>query len=140
VKLVIDASVTLKWLLLGANNEQNLVEAQAVLTSIVTDAAIMIQPPHWLAEVLAVIARLQPQDVQLALATMLDMDVVRPVTGKTYLRAAELSIRLNQHLFDTLYHALALEEGATLITADERYFRAASSEGAIQQLSTYLGA
>jgi predicted nucleic acid-binding protein len=137
VKLVIDASVTLKWLLLGANNEQNLVEAQAVLTSIVTDAAIMIQPPHWLAEVLAVIARLQPQDVQLALATMLDMDVVRPVT---YLRAAELSIRLNQHLFDTLYHALALEEGATLITADERYFRAASSEGAIQQLSTYLGA
>jgi predicted nucleic acid-binding protein len=135
VKLVIDASVTLKWLLQDANDEQDLAGAQAVLKSIVTEAAIMIQPPHRLAEVLAVIARRQPQDAQLALVTMLDMDTVCPVDSKTYLRAVVLSHRHKQHLFDTFYHALALEHGATLITADDRYYRAASGEGAVQQLS-----
>jgi hypothetical protein len=34
-------------------------------------------------------------------------------------------MELKQHLFDTYYHAVALEaEDATLITVDERYLRA----------------
>ena len=35
-----------------------------------------------------------------------------------------MALRLGQHLFDTLYHAVALHTpGATLVTADKRYFK-----------------
>ena len=53
-------------------------------------------------------------------------------------RACEMAIDLKQHLFDTLYHAVALETpGAMLITADERYFRAARSIGGISRLKDW---
>jgi predicted nucleic acid-binding protein len=50
----------------------------------------------------------------------------------------EMAIQLRQHLFDTLYHAVALETAdAVLITADERYFRAARSIGGIARLKDW---
>ena len=56
-----------------------------------------------------------------------------------YRRAAEISTALNHHLFDTLYHAVALEEGATLVTADEAYFTKAKGLGAIERLADFSG-
>ena len=39
-----------------------------------------------------------------------------------YLKAVELSIALNHHLFDTIYHAaVLLHPNAVFITADDRY-------------------
>jgi predicted nucleic acid-binding protein len=52
-------------------------------------------------------------------------------------RAAGLSISLNHHLFDTLYHAVALEEGATLVTADETYFAKAGYLGGMMLLAKF---
>lgn len=53
-------------------------------------------------------------------------------------RAAHLSIEINHHLFDTLYHAVALEhEDALLVTADERYYRKAERYGTIAPLSDW---
>jgi predicted nucleic acid-binding protein len=52
-------------------------------------------------------------------------------------RAADLSISLKHHLFDTLYHAVALEEGATLVTADEAYFAKAKHLGGIELLADF---
>jgi predicted nucleic acid-binding protein len=52
-------------------------------------------------------------------------------------RAADLTIAYNQHLFDTLYHAVALETGATLVTADDRYFAKARGEGGVVMLSDF---
>ena len=41
----------------------------------------------------------------------------------------------NHHLFDTLYHAVALEhEDALLVTADERYHEKAAGYGTIRAL------
>jgi predicted nucleic acid-binding protein len=51
--------------------------------------------------------------------------------------AAELSAKLDHHLFDALYHAVALEEGATLITADEAYFARAKDLGSIMRLADF---
>jgi hypothetical protein len=53
-------------------------------------------------------------------------------------RAADMSVALNHHLFDTLYHSLALEEGATLVTADEVYFAKAKDLGAIVPLAEFV--
>ena len=50
--------------------------------------------------------------------------------------ACDLAIRLNHHVFDTLYHAVALlTSETTLVTADRRYFDKAQSSGRILLLS-----
>jgi predicted nucleic acid-binding protein len=48
-----------------------------------------------------------------------------------------MAIMLDHHLFDTLYHAVALEQGATLITADEAYFAKAKDLGSITRLADF---
>lgn len=53
----------------------------------------------------------------------------------SYRLAIELSATLEHHLFDTLYHALALDVGATLVTADARYYRKAAQMGSVVLLS-----
>ena len=52
-------------------------------------------------------------------------------------RAADMSIALNHHLFDTLYHAVALEEGAMLVTADNAYFSKVKDLGGVQLLADF---
>ena len=52
-------------------------------------------------------------------------------TVEVYRKAIQLSRHLGQHLFDTLYHAVALHEVCTLVTADLRYYEKASVYGAI---------
>ena len=55
-----------------------------------------------------------------------------------YARALALAARHKHHLFDTLYHALALcTPGAQLVTADEAYWRKARSEGAMVRLADF---
>ncbi len=53
-------------------------------------------------------------------------------------QACRLAIDLRQHLFATLYHAIALEmPGATLVTADDRYWRASRKLGQIVRLQDW---
>jgi predicted nucleic acid-binding protein len=59
VKLVVDASVALKWFL-GAS-EANLDQAGAVAAAIERADTELFAPPHWTAEVAAVLARLEPE-------------------------------------------------------------------------------
>ena len=54
---------------------------------------------------------------------------------EAYQVATALASKLNHHLFDTLYHAVALIEDVMLITADERYYHKAASMGAVIRLS-----
>lgn len=137
MKLVIDASVTLKWLLENSSNELNVREALEILQGISTGQHEIVQPPHWLAEILAVLARRAPHTVAEALVSLNNLHGMVAIDDAIYRHASELASRLNHHLFDTLYHAVALERDATLITADERYFRVASGEGAITRLGDF---
>ena len=53
-------------------------------------------------------------------------------------RACTLAIDTGQHLFDTLYHAVALESEETmLITADQRYYQKARDRGRILALKDW---
>ena len=132
--VVIDASVVLKWLLEDPARETDTEKALALIESVVSGRLEVLQPVHWLAEVAAVAARLAPQtavrDVEmlaaLELPTTDDPNVIR--------RATHLAIETNHHLFDTLYHAVALEQDAVLLTADYRYYRKAERYGAIAAL------
>jgi len=132
--LVVDASVAVKWILPETDGEEDVDPAMALLIAFQRDKVSLLQPPHWLAEVTAVIARLRPDLTEEAttLFHALDLPVVDDLD--IYLRGCALATELHHHLFDTLYHAVALERGATFITADTRYWRKARSKGAIQLL------
>jgi predicted nucleic acid-binding protein len=135
VTLVLDASVFLKWLLEDPAREPDTDKAFAVIQSVVQGDLEILQPTHWLIEVASVAARLTPQtairDVEMLAAMQLpssdDPTVMR--------RATVLAIETGAHLFDTLYHAVALEhEDALLVTADDRYRRKAAHHGKVASL------
>lgn len=133
--IVLDASVILKWLMEDPLREPDTDKASALMESIVKGELEILQPVHWLAEVAAVVARLTPstaiRDVELLAALELPSSDEPNVIG----RATSLVIETGNHLFDTLYHAVALEhEDATLVTADDRYFAKAKRCGRITTL------
>ena len=137
-RLVLDASVVVKWLLPDRSSEADSDRALALLSRIREGTVEPIQPPHWLAEVAAVLTRLSPDTVDEDIGDLYAMELPVLDTPGMYLTACELARSLGHHLFDTLYHAVALEtEGASLVTADEHYHRKASARGSIVLLNGF---
>jgi len=121
--LTADASVLLKWYL-RTGEEDDLSPAAAILVGLRKGDFALRQPPHTLLEVAAVLVRERPSslgsdlaEIKAILAEAVTLDAERLLP-----RALQLSLALRHHLFDTLYHAAALETGATLLTADRRYY------------------
>ncbi len=137
--LVLDASVVVKWLLQDPTRESETDRATRLVEMVAEGEREVLQPPHWMVEVGAVLARESPATAanDLALLAALQFSVTDdpPVLE----RGVELAIELKQHLFDTLYHAIALEtDDALLVTADDRYWRVARRKGRIMPLRDWM--
>jgi len=137
IKLVVDASVAVKWFIRDSTEENNVASAVDILVGIGKNSIEIIQPPHWIAEVTAVLARLQPDLSDDAIDLLDAMELPTRAESGVYKLASHLATELNHHLFDTLYHALALQDNATLITADHRYFRKSVNQGSICMLADF---
>ena len=137
MNLVIDASVVVKWLVPDPGSEPDVDRALELLEEIHGGRILPLQPPHWLAEVAAVLTRLAPAEAEQALTLLDAMDF--PVTDglPLYQRASRLAHQLNHHLFDTLYHAVALEYGCLLVSADAHYLRKAHALGSVVALADW---
>ena len=136
--VVVDASVAVKWFLHGNPDEQHTDLALRLLEQSALGLLPMVQPGHFVAEVAAVLARLIPADAQEDLLDLLDIRYRTLVNRETYATALDLAMRYQHHLFDTLYHAVALHTpGAVLITADERYYNKARPDGQIALLAEF---
>jgi predicted nucleic acid-binding protein len=136
--VVLDASVIVKWIFADRAEESHSLQALQILQFVKESRVTVVQPPHWLAEVAAVFARLDPGRARQAVSLLhaLEFPVVTGV--EVYHKACDLSASLKQHLFDTLYHAVALtESSATLVTADEQYYRKAHRAGRIVRLREF---
>ncbi|MDO9162634.1 MAG: type II toxin-antitoxin system VapC family toxin [Methylococcaceae bacterium] len=137
-RFVIDTSVAIKWFLPLKAEETHVSEALQILDQVLVGAIECYQPPHFIAEVIGVLTRLRPEQAAENLTDLLNMDFHRVETSKSYATACSLSIALNHHTFDTLFHAVALETPETIfITADEKYYRKAQSLGRIMLLQDY---
>jgi len=91
------------------------------------------------AEVAAVLARVQPGTAQGSLLNLIDIERQTADRPDIYASAVQLATSLNHHRFDTLYHAVALQTpGATLVTADRRYFDKARHLGQISWLGDFV--
>lgn len=134
---VLDASVIVKWLFPDPVREPHAEQALSMLEAIRNGRIEPVQPPHWLAEVMAVAARLNATIADAAVDLLDAMEFQVMHEPGVYKHAVALAARLNQHLFDTLYHAVAMEAGATLITADRKYFNKARRVGRIMFLADW---
>ena len=135
-RVVLDASVVVKWLVPDREEEEDTGQALQVLELIRASKVSVCQPPHWLAEVAGVITRLCPETAMEDIHDLCELDFAVLDTREMYLTACDLSSRLRHHLFDTLYHAVALNlPDALLITADGRYYRKAASFGHVMLLN-----
>jgi predicted nucleic acid-binding protein len=133
--IVLDASVILKWLIEDPLRESDTGKASALMESIVEGDLEILQPVHWLAEVAAVAARLAPSTAVRDVELLAALEFPTTDDPNVIARATHLAIETKHHLFDTLYHAVALEhEDAMLVTADGRYYAKARRYGVIAAL------
>jgi predicted nucleic acid-binding protein len=135
-EIVVDASVALRWVLPGPVGEVDAERAIELLMALREGAVTVVQPVHWLAEVGAVVARRFPAGAREAIGLLYSMEL--PVLDHldVYERAVSLASDTGQHVFDTLYHAVAFSRpDAFLVTDDERYYRAARRVGHVVRLA-----
>ena len=130
-KIVVDVSAALKTLL-----QDNAVHCDKAIALLMDYQ--LIQAPHFIAEVAAVLARKKTIEADQDLADFLEVEMTLADDPTIYQQAIRLSIDLNHHLFDMLYHAVALEtNGALLITADNVYYEKAKHLGRIKLLADF---
>lgn len=130
--LVLDASVVIKWFFRD-EPELHTQQTLQILSAVASGEVRLIQPPHFLAEVSAVLAREKPSLAQADIADLMDMEWRISESAAVYESAISLAAR-----FDTLYHAVALHApGALLVTADERYYNKAKEAGGVILLESF---
>ena len=137
---LVDASVAVKWFAEGdwALREDDIEPALEILKASTRGTLDFYQPPHFLAEVAAVVSRLKPEQAPQYISNLAQLNITWAAPTVAYARALELARQLDHHLFDTLYHAVALSvPGAVLVTADRRYFDKARHLGQIAWLGDF---
>jgi predicted nucleic acid-binding protein len=135
VTAIIDASVVIKWLLQDPEREAGTDRATHLMEAVLKGEQPVLQPTHWILEVAAVLARESPATATDDVTMLNALELPAADEPLVIRRGVELAMELKQHLFDTFYHALALETpDGILITADERYLRAARAKGQIMHL------
>ena len=138
MKLVLDASVALRWFFRSRPAEADTDAALALLQAVGSGSVTLCQPVHFVAEVAAVLAREVPDEAVTLLADLAEIHFQVIDSPVVLGRAVVLAARHQHHLFDTLYHAVALETaGAVLVTADAAYLRKAGSEGRVVSLAQW---
>lgn len=136
--VVLDASVIVKWIFADRSEELHSLQALQILQLVKESRVTVLQPPHWLAETAAVIARLDPGRARQAVSLLHALEFPVVTSVEAYHKACDLSVSLKQHLFDTFYHAIALTESrTTLVTADDQYYQKAHRAGRIVRLRDF---
>jgi len=139
VIVVADASVALKWFLTDSLAEDHTDIALVIFEAAVLGRIQLLQPVHFIAEVAAVLARVKPDEAKSDLLDLIAIERLTVDGPEVYARAVSLATQLRHHLFDTLYHALALETpSAIFVTADRRYFDKAQHLGQIAWLADFV--
>jgi len=80
----------------------------------------------------------KPDRAQQYIDDLAQLNITWAAPTVAYALAIKLARQLDHHLFDTLYHAVALSiPGAVLITADRRYFVKAQHLGQLVWLADF---
>ncbi|MCC6846902.1 MAG: hypothetical protein IT294_00265 [Deltaproteobacteria bacterium] len=86
--------------------ERDMPAALTLLEAIRAGSSEPRQPPHWLAEVTAVMTHLEPATAIETAQFLHALDLPVLDEPEVYVEAYRLAVRLRHHVFDTLYHAV----------------------------------
>ncbi len=121
MRLVVDASVAIKWLL----NEAGSPHAREFLERFRTGDDDLLAPDLIVSEIgnalrsAAVLKKRIPTEIVAgAMADFLRIELPTRRAGPTASRAVELALQYNATFYDAAYVALALEEGIPILTTD----------------------
>lgn len=139
MKLVVDAGVAARWFFENRSSDKSPETeiALEILHCLGNDSIQVVQPVNWLLETFGIIVQLNPAAAAPAMKLLQGLEL--PVVDDLLIQqtAAELATRYDQHFFDTIYHAVALETDATLITLNTDYFETMQQVGHITMLSNF---
>jgi predicted nucleic acid-binding protein len=125
VRLVVDASVALKWVLDEA-------ESEAALALRGED---LIAPALWLAEAANALLRrsrigdITTDEASSRLSELLNAPVASLAMEPFLDRALQLATQTGHPVYDCVYLAVALHHDTHVVTADQRFVSAAGREG-----------
>ncbi len=68
---VVDASVAIKWFIDDDDTKADIDQATQLLITAQRGDALFLQPPHWVSEVAAVLARLTPKTATRSVSAIL---------------------------------------------------------------------
>ncbi len=137
-RLVPDASVILKWVL-PAHRETHVEHALALLDAFAREEIELIVPRLWLYEVGNTVTRKNPDGAGEIMRDLLALEMEEAAHDDTFVReTVRLAARYSVTFYDAAYHAVAIARQATLISADERYLRAAAAESHAVALARWL--
>jgi predicted nucleic acid-binding protein len=131
MKVCVDASLTLSWLLPWEGSEK----ADAIFEEWARTRAEVIGPPLLFAEVTSVLreavyrAKISPDEGEEAFRTFLGLGIRKVDHPELHIKAWELARELNQpKAYDAHYLALAELEGCELWTQDGRFYHSAGAK------------
>jgi len=135
--VVPDASLILKWVV-PSDNEQHVEQALALREAFLRDEITLQVPSLWYFEVGNTLARKFPEEAASQLSHLRDFGLIE-VTMDAPWQAAILTLveRYTVTFYDASYHALAILNGGTFITADEKYLNRVSGSSHIRHLRTW---
>jgi predicted nucleic acid-binding protein len=137
MRVAADASVALKWIFHDAPGETDVARALSLLDGVQKGAIDLVQPEHWIIEIAQVSVLKAPERAKVLMDDVRALPFELIHSWDILDKAMGLSARLKHHLFDVLYHAIALEHNAVFVTADDRYFAKAFRLGNIKLLVNY---
>ncbi len=138
MKLVVpDASVILKWVL-PPDNEPDAMAALRLRDAAANGKLVLRAPGLWLYEVGNILTRNFPAHALDLLESLIEFGIPEGDTGQRWRsEAVSLVRKYGVTFYDAAYHALALVERGTLVTADGKYLSRAREAGSIALLADF---
>jgi predicted nucleic acid-binding protein len=135
--VVPDASVILKWILPG-NNEPDADQALLLREAIANEDIRAWVPSLSVYEVGNTIARRFPDQAERWLKALIKFELDEYIPSRQWLTVVLKLTRCYQVTFyDAAYHAIAVIERGTFVTADARYANRVTGAGAVMLLSDW---
>jgi len=135
--VVPDASVLLKWVL-PAQEEPDADNALRLRAAILDSSVDALVPSLWLYEVGNTVARRFPDHAQAWLSALMKFAISEAPPSRVWLTKVLELVKLHGVTFyDASYHALAIVNGGSFVTADSRYVDKTRSTGSVVALSEW---
>ncbi|MHC1629160.1 MAG: type II toxin-antitoxin system VapC family toxin [Candidatus Nezhaarchaeales archaeon] len=134
-KIVVDASVAVKWFAPEPHYERALALREAFLI----DQIEMAAPSLIIYEVANAlrfhrIYRFSSEEISNAIRSLLNLKFIKQLRSKAWIEAVLLSMNKDVSIYDSVYAALAIDLKATLITSDKELYKKLGDEVAITLL------